>query len=222
MAGSLPNFLPSSVVAHAYKPSTEEGKVASATQWDSVYQRKLEASKNISKICHCISYFYVTVIRCHGQRGLKSQKDKFFMARNAWHGSRNRKLLSCTHRQHRKFDEVINPHNPPWSRLHLLKTEQSSQTMLSTDNSGFKYMSLWGTFLILTTTATLNLNLRAPGGEHMWQGLFLKFPYLSKKIAPHLVAKEEIEVKLLTSNMVEPGPRLVSVLKVIYLPQNIT
>lgn len=40
----------------------------------------------------------------------------------------------------------------------------------------------------------LNLKFRVPGGEHMWWGLLLKFPYLSKKSASRLISKDEAEV----------------------------
>lgn len=79
-------------------------------------------------------------------------------------------------------------------------------------------MGLEGRVLIQTAVATLNRKLRAPEGEHMKEGVSLKFPYFPKKpTASHLITKET-KLKFLTSSPVEPGPRLVS----IYLPQKDT
>lgn len=53
----------------------------------------------------------------------------------------------------------------------------------------------------------------------MQEGVSLKFPYFPKKpTASHVITKET-KLKFLTSNLVEPGPRLVSVLQTIHLPQ---
>lgn len=52
----------------------------------------------------------------------------------------------------------------------------------------------------------------------MEEGMSLRFPYFPKKpTASHLITKET-RLKFLTSSLVEPGPRLLSVLQAIYLP----